>query len=290
MFPPELAHLGFSSSTRRGIRYILPPSLPISSGTFLMGSDASTDPDARSDESPPHQVTLPTYYLGVYPVTVAEYACALASHPHWPPPVNWRSQSSHPTHPVSALTWVEAWRYTRWLTTISQHAWRLPNEAEWEKAARGNDGRIYPWGNRFDAYRANCFSQGETRATMTPVNQYPAGRSPYGMLDMCGNVSEWLSTIWNKKHFRYPYESTDGREILNTHASFRCMRGGCYLFPPSLVRTTARHSFDITDRFDWLHGLRLASSSPPSRCSRDETASVANERLGGSSHGQGQAY
>jgi hypothetical protein len=111
--------------------------------------------------------------------------------------------------------------YAAWLARITGQPWRLPSEAEWEKAARGTSGRIYPWGDTFDPSRANT-SEGGSGAT-TPVGSYPSGASPCGAKDMSGNVYEWTSS----HNVPYPYDPTDGREAPDTTGS-KVARGGSW--------------------------------------------------------------
>lgn len=232
-----------------------------------MGSESGRDPLALPEEFPQHIVSLPAYEIGRYPVTVAEYAYALAAGaPGLREPVNWAWRREFLLHPVSGLTWYEAVAYARWLATQADEHLRLPTEAEWEKAARGSDGRIYPWGDTWDPDRANAWEQkvpagareergnsGET----TPIDAYPLGASPYGVLDLVGNVAEWTSTIDDPTRFAYPYRADDGRDDLAVEASFRVIRGGCWLFPPERLRAAQHDSFHTRDRFDWLIGMRL---------------------------------
>jgi formylglycine-generating enzyme required for sulfatase activity len=96
-------------------------------------------------------------------------------------------------HPVNDVAWDEAMAYCRWLSDVTGRAYSLPSEAEWEKGARGTDGRIYPWGKQWDATRCNA-DKGDQDDT-TPVDAYPQGASPYGVLDMAGNVWEWTRSL-----------------------------------------------------------------------------------------------
>jgi formylglycine-generating enzyme required for sulfatase activity len=162
IFPELLQLLGFELRYHplERIPYLLPPLCTIPEGVFLMGSDPIVDKQAKPDEYPQHSVWLPTYCIGKYPVTVAEYACAMQAHaPGVMMPTGvttwWEKQLAHSTWPVYGLTGYDALGYTRWLEYMTGQAWRLPTEAEWEKAARGTDGRIYPWGNQWDANNAN---------------------------------------------------------------------------------------------------------------------------------------
>ena len=239
-----------------------------------MGSDPAVDEQAQPEERPQHAVWLPPYHIGKYPVTVAEYACAIEAQA---PGVRkargmqlealWEDQLMHPIRPVYGLTWYDALGYARWLRQMTGLAWRLPTEAEWEKAARGTEGHIYPWGNSWEAGKANILwdESQSIDQSVTPVDRYSRAASPYGVIDLVGNVAEWTSTIYDDEHFPYPYVATDAREDQTENESrrFRGLRGGCWLFGPSMTRTASRVAFHVDDRFDWLHGMRLACSETP---------------------------
>ena len=135
------------------------------------------------------------------------------------------------------VNWDDAVTYSRWLAEIAGKPYRLPSEAEWEKGARGTDGRIYPWGNEWDAKRCNS-SEG-TKGGTTPVDAYPNGASPYGLLDMTGNVWEWCSTIWDEKP--YPFQVQD--EWIQNYLARergRVLRGGSFYVLNQIVRCTLR--------------------------------------------------
>lgn len=271
IFPSALQQLGFQLQYHRSLQipYLLPPLCLIPAGTFLMGSNPVVDEQAQPEESPQHTVWLPTYRIGKYPVTVAEYACAIeAQAPGVMKPRGmqlealWEEQLKYPTRPVYGLTWYDAVGYAHWLGQMTCHVWRLPTEAEWEKAARGTDGRIYPWGNRWDPCNANVLQEESLsgQQSTTSIDAYLHGASPYGVIDTVGNIAEWTSTIYDEDRFPYPYLATDGRENMeqDNEFRFRRLRGGCWLLNPSMARTAARGFFHVEDRFDWLHGMRLA--------------------------------
>jgi formylglycine-generating enzyme required for sulfatase activity len=207
-----------------------PEMILIPAGEFLMGSDPRKDRDAYDCEEPQHTLYLPDYYIAKTPVTNAQYAAFLQSVGQKLPKY-WREATlpkGKEEHPVVNVSWRDAINYCRWLSKITGRPYRLPSEAEWEKAARGTDGRIYPWGDEWDASRCNS-SQGGGKRDTTPVGMYsPQGDSPYGCVDMAGNVYEWTNTRYIKD---YPYRADDGRED-RTPPGERVARGGswCYLW------------------------------------------------------------
>ncbi len=186
-----------------------------------------------------HEITLPTYYIGKYPVTVGEFRRFVEASGYKP----WYSECLNgvANHPVVYVNWYDARAYCAWLTETwraagkigADEALRLPTEAEWEKAARGATGRAYPWGEDWDAGLCNSTESGLSGTT--PIGMYPAGASPYGCLDMAGNVWEWCSS----QHQSYPYRVDDGREDLTGNKS-RVLRGGSYGSSASRVRCACR--------------------------------------------------
>jgi formylglycine-generating enzyme required for sulfatase activity len=189
------------------------------------------------DEEPPHSVNLDAFWIDQTEVTNKMYSLCIQAGVCQPPSStssntrkDYYSDSKFENYPVIYVNWYQAKTYCEWAGR------RLPTEAEWEKAARGIDERIYPWGNDSPNYTlVNIYvgyyhGGGDT----TEVGKYPAGVSPYGALDMAGNVSEWVSSLYKP----YPYSASDGREDLNASGS-RAVRGGsCDLI--SLVLTTCR--------------------------------------------------
>jgi iron(II)-dependent oxidoreductase len=154
----------------------------VPAGTFPMGTDL---PRADAQDRPVHRVDVPEFRIDRTLVTNAQYARFVAQTGHRPPSSwkNGRIPEGELLHPVTLVNWYDARAYAHWAGR------RLPSEAEWEKAARGTDGRRWPWGNTMDAKRLNTYyNVGST----TPVDTYSGGASPYGVLDMAGNVSEWI--------------------------------------------------------------------------------------------------
>jgi formylglycine-generating enzyme required for sulfatase activity len=226
----------------------------IPAGPFCMGSNPAIDPEAYADETPPHAMTLPQYYIGRYPVTGRQFRAFIDHSGH--KPENEGSLYGPPNHPVVWLGWLDALRYCEWLTTrlrewagtpeplatlLRQEGWciTLPNEPEWEKAARGTDARPYPWGTDPDN---NCGNFGGTGSmTTSVVGWFPAGVSPYGIEDMSGNVWEWTRSVWGP----YPYPTDEGgraeREYLQVREGVRRVRrGGAFFSSPRSVRCAVR--------------------------------------------------
>lgn len=221
--PPGLAQLGFAAQERSGVALITPPVCSVPAGAFLMGSGRSFDGEARPDEQPPHRVALAAFAIARFPVTVAEYACFVESgHPQ---PRNWEQQAQHLGHPVVSISWYDATTYASWLALLTGQMWRLPTEAEWDKSAcwdaQAGVARTYPWGDSFDASRANTIESGH--GGTTSIGGYPGGVSPYGADEMVGNVWEWTHSLYKP----YPYTQTDGREVEHSTEN-RVLRGGSW--------------------------------------------------------------
>jgi formylglycine-generating enzyme required for sulfatase activity len=238
-----------------------PELILIPAGEFLMGSDPEKDEDAFADELPQHTLYLPDYYLAKTPVTNAQYAAFAEATDH-KPPGHWKGgkpDRGKEDHPVVYVSWRDAVDYCNWLAQVTGKAYRLPSEAEWEKGARGTDGRIYPWGNEWNPERCNSFEGGPKETT--PVGAYLQGASPYGLLDMAGNVWEWTRSLWGKDKekpdFKYPYKLDDGRENLKAGDNiYRVVRGGAFYNNGTGVRCAFRDGFDPYNQLRY-QGLRL---------------------------------
>ncbi len=154
-----------------------------------------------------HEVKLSSYYIYKNPVTVEQYRlfCKATKHP-MPKAPSW---GWHDTHPIVNVDWYEANKYANWAGMV------LPSEAQWEKAARGIDGRVYPWGNDWNKNFLHCsiYSIGDVGCTSAVASKYLDGASPYGVLDMAGNVSEWCSDWYEQDYYRKsPYINPTGPE------------------------------------------------------------------------------
>lgn len=262
--------------------------VPVPAGEFLMGSDGRKDREANDDEKPQHRSDLSDFLIGRYPVTVAQFAIFIEATGYrttaeqagsgwawqdggWAEVkgANWQHPSGpHDSvrqkadHPVTQVSWHDAVAFCRWLSEASGRAFRLPTEAEWEKAARGTDGRLYPWGQAAPNERLGNFDNqiGDT----TPVGRYPAGASPYGAQDMAGNVWEWTSSLWgedtDRTAFAYPYDARDGREAPSApDRVLRVLRGGAFDDNTGLARCTARYR-DLPDEASRDFGFRVVAS------------------------------
>lgn len=236
-----------------------PETVEIPAGPFIMGSP--TGEQTPVAETPEHEVELPLYAIGLYPVTVAQYA-EFIKQTDYPAPkkVGWLGKTppkNRLDHPVVGVSWYDALAYCRWLSEKTGRAYRLPSEAEWEKAARGVEGQIYPWGNTWEP--ALCHCSGEQTAAVTTFYK---NKSPFGCFDMVGNVWEWTSTLWGsawqESDFAYPYRLNDGREELTADESvYRIFRGGSFKDEPGQLRGSARRWY-APAHADKSRGFRVA--------------------------------
>ena len=209
----------------------------VPAGNFIMGS--SNQDEAREDGKSQHTVDIPyDYFMARYPITNAQYAAYMEVQGIKHPVRGWEKKRDHP---VVNVSWNDAMAYCRWWNDLQRNelpsgvVLRLPTEAEWEKAARGTDGLIYPWGDTFDKNKCNT-DEGGKNAT-TRVGAYsPQGDSPYGAADMVGNVWEWTHSLFRK----YPYEADDGREDENVSGD-HVQRGGSFLGTNQLALAAARY-------------------------------------------------
>jgi formylglycine-generating enzyme required for sulfatase activity len=224
----------------------------VPAGEFLMGSDPAKDSLADGDEKPQHPVTLTEFYIGKHEVTNAQYA-AFVKATGATPPSDWENgniPAGKEDHPVVYVSWADAEAFTQWLSEQTGMGFRLCSEAEWEKVCRGESGAIYPWGDAFDANKANTSESGI--GTTTPVGKYsPGGDSPYGVADLAGNGWEWTSSAFKE----YPYDPADGRED-TTSTDVRVLRGGSFFDDAGSARCANRDYVDADYRLD-LIGLRV---------------------------------
>ncbi len=276
---------------------LLPEFIPITGGLFWMGSDEAevarvvkeTSQDWAKDEAPRHQVTLSPFALAKYPTTNVMFrrfvdAGGYADERWWPEAKaakvwrpdgtvkDWfgdvRSQPRYwddvrfnsPSQPVVGVTWYEAVAYCRWLTATLNDGcvYRLPTEAEWERAARGPASTRYPWADDWLAGRCNSKEFGLERTT--PVGIFPDGGSPEGVLDLAGNVWEWCSDWYDEKEYQRRPDRATRDPAGPASGQYRVLRGGSWYNDRNLVRCACRDWID-PDHRNAFNGFRVARGS-----------------------------
>ncbi|MFZ5858151.1 MAG: formylglycine-generating enzyme family protein [Chloroflexota bacterium] len=226
----------------------------VSAGSFLMGSEHNEL--FGSYEMPQHSVNIPyDYWIARFPVSNGQYVVNMRSHPV----SNWEEKRDHP---IVGITWQKAMACCKELNNLLEDVipqgliLRLPTESEWERAARGVDGRKWPWGNEFD--KNNCNSAEGHKGDTTPIGLYsPRGDSPCGCADMAGNVWEWCHSFYKD----YPYQINDGRENEKLDFVGHALRGGSFYFDSNYARCAARIRGDPS--YDGKYcGFRVVVSIP----------------------------
>ena len=204
----------------------------IPAGDFQMGSDRDKDTEADDVEFPQHTVVLSEFAMARYPVTVAQYK-VFAEETKRTIDDDWKRVNRYDNHPVVEVSWDDAKAYCEWIADKLDLAGciTLPTEAQWEKAAKGRDGKIYPWGDVFDPNKANFRETGI--GTTSPVGCFPNWRSPYKIIEMSGNVYEWC--LDDKR--RYNEETVE--EPIGNGAN-RVLRGGSWNLPAECCRSAFR--------------------------------------------------
>jgi formylglycine-generating enzyme required for sulfatase activity len=258
--------------------------LLVPAGAFKMGDNFG---DGESRERPVHTVTLDAFYIGKYEVTNADWKKfqndpAYDDAKLWPTgrPVPkdqspyWTQAENHggatpnsDNYPVIGVNWDAATAYCNWVSLKTGKKYRLPTEAEWEKAARGTDQRRFPWGNTIDRSYAN-FTGAQRFDTGQIVGYYDgskrgdfqthSGASPYGAMDMAGNVMEWCQDWYSRTYYEVsPKKNPKGPE----KGAFRVLRGGSFFFEPQDLRSYARSGAWPSFQAFRMVGFRAARSA-----------------------------
>jgi formylglycine-generating enzyme required for sulfatase activity len=216
----------------------------VPAGSFLMGSDKSVDSQAFDSELPQHTVTLDAFWIDQTLVTNAMYARCVAAGSCTAPQYSgsysrssYYGDSQYADYPVINMKWSMADAYCRWAGR------QLPTEAQWEKAAHGTDGRIYPWGNQAPDKTLANYNQfvGDT----SKVGSYPAGASPYGALDMAGNAYEWVADWYSATS--YKDSPTNNPAGPASSGNGRVLRGGSWIINTRAIRSAGRIYLTPTD-------------------------------------------
>ena len=240
--------------------------LLVPSGEFEMGAEGGP---AHTDEAPKHRVFLDAFYIAKYEVANHQYLTFVKSAGHRAPENEdpkfsiWRAGAmleGAGELPVINVSWDDAAAFCKWT------GGRLPTEAEWEKAARGTDGRTYPWGNDpVTGNRSNFSIENITfwdgPATLAKKDQYDYGRSPYGAYEMAGNVWEWVQDYYDENYYKNspsknPTGPSSGKE--------RVVRGGSWQNNPDTVRSANRNKHEPSDRRIYI-GIRCAKDAPEAK-------------------------
>lgn len=225
----------------------------VQEGEFLMGSDPQRDKWVNdSSELPQHAVYAPDFYISKYPITNLQYAAFLRANPLVVPPDSWRHGAEEGSYtvrfgddwskrwkiplyeencPLSDCHWSDTIRFCQWLNAEAGRHFRVPSEVEWEKAARGTDGRIYPWGDSAPIRGMCAFNHHPARPA--PIDSYP-DTSPYGVVGMSGNVWEWTCSNFDT----YPIHSAP--DMTFSSVSMYVLRGGDCSCEPYWLRCAAR--------------------------------------------------
>jgi len=260
--------------------------LRVPAGDFLMGTDKTKDSNAQDDEQPQHMVSLSDFYIGQQEVTVAQFAAfanaksykttaeqegsaAVWNGTEWKdtPGANWKHPRGPASdvgqkqdHPVTCVSWDDATAFCGWLSQHTGQTVRLPTEAQWEKAARGSDGRIYPWGNEVPDDTRSNFNQNVKDTT--PVGRYsPKGDSPLGAADMAGNVWEWCADWYDTNIYNNRGTGQVKDPTGPTTGEYRVVRGGAWVDADFGVRSAYRFWYVPRYRLDYL-GFRVVVVSP----------------------------
>jgi formylglycine-generating enzyme required for sulfatase activity len=246
------------------VEYFEPKTVYIAKGPFQMGS--APGEGIPLHETPRHTVDLEAYRIGKLPVTNGQYEEFITqTQTMVKPSMGWDGQrvpSGLEQHPVTGVTWYEACRYCEWLSRVTGRKYSLPNEAQWEKACRGGNNFLYPWGDEPGPQRSNLGC-----STLAPVDAYPV-QNDFGCFDLVGNVRQWTSTLWGEKRilpdprFAYPWKADRRNDLTASRHIRRVVRGSSFKDPPHLLRCSARSGQlpDDPGLSDTRHSFRVLLS------------------------------
>jgi formylglycine-generating enzyme required for sulfatase activity len=250
--PPPAAQEPAPEPPQSGIRdkkgnSIEPEVILVPAGTFMMGNDGS-----ESNEKPVHEVTMHAYYIGKYEITNRQYK-AFIELTGLKSPTTWEDGNfpeQVADHPVTGIAWEDAYAYCDWLSDFSKKKYRLPTEAEWERAARGGlAGMKFPWGNDINKLRANYgknYSEGTTPAGKIKPNEF-------GICDMAGNAAEWVADWYSDEYYgQSPKEDPKGPDS----GSKKVVRGGSWRDDPEDIRVSVRKDENPTSASEYI-GFRV---------------------------------
>lgn len=222
----------------------------IPAGEFIVGS---TEGEGFNDERPPVTLDLDAFYIDRCEVTNAQFRLFMEAAGHRAP-MYWDDEKyNQPEQPVVGVTWHDAAAYAKWAGK------RLPTEAEWEKAARGTDGRMYPWGNEWDSFKCNANIGVDSRRCPASVASFRDGASPYGAMDMAGNVWEWCADWYGSNYSRSPRKNPKGPDF----SGERVLRGGSWC--------TTDHAYLRCSNRNWF-SPDFGFDDAGFRCARDVSA------------------
>jgi formylglycine-generating enzyme required for sulfatase activity len=246
------------------IEYYEPETILIPEGSFWIGS--APGDGVPQNETPKHEVFLPNYRIGKYPVTNSQYEMFIHETGRPVTPViGWDGQKvpdGFENHPVTGVSWFEALAYCQWISQKTERRYTVPNEAQWEKACRAGKSFLYPWGDDFDPTRSNHGCD-----KIAPVDAYPS-QNEFGCFDLVGNIRQWTCTLWGEKRvspdpkYAYPWKD-DQRNILTASRQIRrVVRGSSVKDEISLLRCSFRCGQlpDDVGLPEARHGFRVAMS------------------------------
>jgi len=248
-----LADQGDSRRTQTSEGFREPVCVTIPAGEFLMGCE-----QGRDEERPAHRVWVDAFAMAIRQVTTRDFAAFLQATGH-PAPPNWGQPGfDDPCHPVVSVSWFEAEKYCRWVSDLTGHTYRLPTEAEWERAARGGEeGRLYPWGDDLPASQAD-YQQRWGGEVLGPLPVASGKPNPFGVFDLCENVHEWCADFYQADYYaRSPGRNPTGPSTGERRAS----RGGSWRHHLRVSRVAARSS--IPPSFQYAdYGFRVVRALP----------------------------